>query len=255
MKRIARYLVAIIIFLNGSLHAGTIDPYNQDINYLDYAQYFDYVGCIQGSYADKTHYIASAVAIDDHHILTAAHIVQNTRDCFVQFGDKKFEITKIMIPKQFKPDHSGIADIALAYSETSFNLRFYPPLYTKFDEKSKVCCICGYGKTGSFSSGSVVMDGKKRAGSNLIDGISAELLVCSPSPYSANNSSNRTSLEFLISQGDSGGGLFIDGELAGINSCIISDKKIATSNYSDSSGHTRVSKYVEWINSNKIVAK
>lgn len=251
MRHAVLYLL-LCIPLGGSLCAGTIDPYNDDHKYIEYAQYFDYVGILQGSYEDGSQYIASAVAIDDHHILTAAHIVQNAQRCFVQFNDKKFTIIKIILPKEFKPNHSGVADIAIGYSEKPFSLRFYPPLYEKSDETGKVCCISGYGKTGSFSSGATLLDGKRRAGSNLIDNIVADLLICSPSKYSPNNSSNRTSLEFLISNGDSGGGLFIEGQLAGINSCIISDNKNANSTYEDVSGHTRISKYIGWINANKI---
>ena len=62
------------------------------------------------------------------------------------------------------------------------------------------------------------------------------------------NNERMTELEFLIGSGDSGGGLFLDGKLAGINSCVLAIDKKPNSTYSDESGHTRVSKYIDWIN-------
>jgi hypothetical protein len=88
----------------------------------------------------------------------------------------------------------------------------------------------------------MVSDGKKRGGSNIIDKIDRELLVCTPS-----RAYNKTELEFLIGSGDSGGGLFIDGKLAGINSCVMATDGKPNSTYSDESGHTRISKYINWI--------
>jgi hypothetical protein len=57
----------------------------------------------------------------------------------------------------------------------------------------------------------------------------------------------RTELEFLICSGDSGGGLFINKKLAGINSCVLAADKKPNSSYGDDAGHTRISKYVPWI--------
>ena len=54
-------------------------------------------------------------------------------------------------------------------------------------------------------------------------------------------------LEFLISHGDSGGGLFINGKLAGIHSFVSASDKKADSSYGDQSGHTRISTYKRWI--------
>ena len=61
------------------------------------------------------------------------------------------------------------------------------------------------------------------------------------------NRNNPTELEFLISHGDSGGGLFIDGQLAGINSSVLSKDGKTDSNYGDESCHTRISRYKDWL--------
>ena len=101
----------------------------------------------------------------------------------------------------------------------------------------------GYGITGNFNTGAKVSDGKKRAGSNVIDYIEKHILVCS-----ASKPGNRiTELEFLISNGDSGGGLFIDQKLAGINSGIMCSDKKLDSSYGDESCHTRISIHRDWI--------
>jgi secreted trypsin-like serine protease len=55
-------------------------------------------------------------------------------------------------------------------------------------------------------------------------------------------------LEFIIAPGDSGGGLFIENDLAGIHSGVIEDKiNKGKSKYGAVSAHTRVSVYKDWI--------
>jgi secreted trypsin-like serine protease len=66
-------------------------------------------------------------------------------------------------------------------------------------------------------------------------------LICSIS------GGKKTELEFLIASGDSGGGLFLDGKLAGINSFVSAEDGKTNSSYGDESGHTRISLYREWI--------
>jgi hypothetical protein len=56
-------------------------------------------------------------------------------------------------------------------------------------------------------------------------------------------------MEFLIASGDSGGGLFIDQKLAGINSCVMTTDGHTDSNHNDESGHTRISQHINWIES------
>lgn len=242
------FLILFCFLLNSCVAiSGTIDPENMDSSYISYAKNFTYVGRLIGRNKDGSNFSASAVAIDHHHILTAAHVIIDQKQTFVNFEKKQFFIHKFLIPKKFKNDRSGFGDIAIGYSKKSFDMTFYPPLYDKKDEINKVCCICGFGETGTFISGATKFDRKKRAGSNVVEKIYRDLLLCKPS---ANNSFNRTSLEFLIANGDSGGGLFIDGKLAGINSCIMSVDSHSLAKYNDESGHTRVSNFSDWILSN-----
>jgi V8-like Glu-specific endopeptidase len=232
-----------------TIFAGTIDPNTPDENYINYAKDFHYVGKLCGLYEDDNKFCASAIAIDDHHILTAAHVVKNSKSATVYFNDKEFCLIKMVIHKDFNDKEFGKADIAIGYSEKSFGLKFYPKLYENDDEVGKVCCISGYGLTGNFNTGATHSDQKKRAGSNTIDGIQDDMLICTPSKQ---HDSDRTSLEFFIASGDSGGGLFINNHLAGINSCVMAVDRSPKSKYNEESGHTRIQKFISWIEENKI---
>lgn len=244
-----KLIVLLIIWLScNNVFCGTIDPSNTDKQHIEYGAQFECVGKLEGVYQDGSKYSASAVAINDHTILTAAHIIEHNKYALVTFNGKRFAIYKFKYPKEFDRKTVGFADIAIGYSLESFNLKFYPSLYQNKDEVNKVCCIAGYGLTGTFESGAVKSDDLRRAGSNFIDYSHADLLICTPSK---NGSENRTSLEFIIASGDSGGGLFIGDSLAGINSCVLSTDNKPDSTYGDESCHTRVSHFIDWIQENK----
>lgn len=225
--------------------AGTRDPETSDSKYVSYGEKFKCVGKICGKYKDGTRYCASAVAIKPKWIITAAHVVQNSEECFVTIKDKKILVKNISYPKEFEKGNFGFHDIALGNCEEDVDLDFYPELYKNNDEIGKICSVSGYGISGTFITGARISDGKKRAGSNCIDYVDRDLLVCSAS---RRKERSFTELEFIIGSGDSGGGLFIDGKLAGINSCVLASDKNPDSTYGDESGHTRVSKYLDWIN-------
>lgn len=241
--------ILFTILLTFATFAGTIDPNTPDSKYIDYGSQFHCVVGICGVETDGGLFCASAVIIDKHHILTAAHVVYQSDICFVTVKDKKYEISKVVVHKDFTETSFGVGDIALGYCEKDFELDFYPKLYESDDEVGKICSVAGYGLTGTFESGAKTSDGKKRAGSNMIDSVDYDMLICTPS---RRNHKDYTALEFFLASGDSGGGLFIDGKLAGINSCIISSNGSSPkSRYNEEGGHTRVSKFIKWINDNK----
>jgi hypothetical protein len=224
--------------------AGTIESLSKDNKHIKYAENISCVVKISGKYDAKTSFYASAVVIHPHWVVTAAHIAKGATECYITIDDKKYCLDAIIYHKDFNDNNFGFSDIAMGYCKEPIEIDFYPDLYTEEDEIGKNSCICGYGTTGTFATGSTISDGKKRAGSNYVDKIDRDLLICTPSRPGSNK---HTSLEFLISHGDSGGGLFIDKKLAGINSCVIADDKDPNSSYGDESGHTRISKYISWI--------
>lgn len=228
--------------------SGTIDPIKEDSKYTEYAASNEFECVIQiGGQYDSVTFKASAVAIDNRTALTAAHVVKQASNCYLILNDKKIKIHRILCHKDFNEEIFGVGDIAICYCEEDIGLSFFPTLYQNRDEEGKYCSIAGYGVTGTFLTGSKISDNKKRAGLNNIDYIQDELLVCSPSK---NNHDKKTNLEFIISHGDSGGGLFIDKKLAGINSSVMAVDKKPDSSYTDESCHTRISTYLPWIKEN-----
>lgn len=227
-------------FFSSSI-AGTIDPKNSDKEYLEYGNKHKCVLKIEGKDIKDKHFYASCVIIKPKIFITAAHVVENIKSSNVVFGDEKIETLIIIYPSEYKSNEIGKHDIAIGYLEKEINLDFYPPLYEKTDEVGKTCSMAGFGVYGTYLNGANFSDGNKRAGSNIIDGIFNDMLICSL------KHGKKTSLEFLISHGDSGGGLFIDSKLAGINSCVLSEDGNLNSDINDESGHTRISVNKQWI--------
>jgi hypothetical protein len=234
-------LISIILFNSTIVFGGTRDPNTPDSKYIEYGKNHKCVVKIATiKNLKKTN--GSAIVIDPYWILTAAHVVKNSSDTKVILDDEKeIIVDEIFIPLLYSLERVGLHDIALCKLHESIDLEFYPELYEKEDEVGKICSISGFGVTGTFSSNERIDDGVRRAGSNKIESIDKHLLVCTP------GTKDKTELEFLISHGDSGGGLFIDKKLAGINSCVMAKDKNADSSYGDECGHTRISIHKNWI--------
>jgi len=233
-----------IFFCIGSSFAGTIDPETPDSKYLEYGAKFNHVVklcCFDGVGMS----CGSAVIIDPHWIITAAHVIENCNSWTVIVKDKEYKLSKVFINPKYNTNIFGESDIALGYSPEPIKISFYPPLYENGDEVGKVCSIAGWGLTGNFNTGVKISDGKIRGGSNFIDRTDKKVLICSASK----RNNKFTELEYLICSGDSGGGLFIDGKLAGINSSVLGYDGKPDSTYTDESCHTRISLYIDWINS------
>ena len=244
MNTLFNFLVIFFLICGNSL-GGTIDPNVADEKYIEYGRKHKCVVELSGVDKDsgKT-FFASAVVIKPKIILTAAHILSeavNKKSFIVVDKDTKINVIASIYPAEYKKDTFAMKDIAIGLLEKETTLDFYPELYDKDDEVGKICSISGIGITGNHKDGTSKHDGHKRAGSNIVDEIFKELLICSL------NQGTKTSLEFLIANGDSGGGLFIDKKLAGINSCVMADDGSLNSNYRDWSGHTRVSIHKSWI--------
>jgi hypothetical protein len=235
-------LLIVCVFFTMPLFAGTIDPNTPDSKYIEYGSKFHSVVklcCFDG----KGMSCGSAVIIDPNWILTAAHVVENCQTWSISVGDKTYNIDKIIIHKDYDTNVFGYNDIALGHLEKEVVLDHYPKIYEGNDEVGKICSMAGWGLTGTFHTGIEKSDGKKRGGSNFIDRIERKILVCSPSK----RNEKTTELEYMIGSGDSGGGLFIDGKLAGIHSSVMGYDGKPNSTYGDESCHTRVSLFNGWL--------
>lgn len=229
-------------------YAGTIDPNKPDSKYIEYGTKHECVLQIGGQYKtddnDPKLFLASCVIITPKIILTAAHVVNGAKEIFVVDNkNNKVKVEFVLYLKEWNENIFGQNDIAIGYLKDSIDINFYPKLYSDDNEVGKTCSISGFGVTGSYIRGFTIGDNQKRAGSNIIDEIFNGMLVTSVT----NN--KKTDLEFLIAYGDSGGGLFIDQKLAGINSGIMTDgkDKNLNSDQQDFATHTRVSIHKKWI--------
>jgi hypothetical protein len=243
MQHILQRLVFISLTLVSLFsYAGTIDPRTPDSRYVEFGKKFNYVGMVCGKHQDGSLFCASGVMIQPKVMITAAHVVKDCTSCYITIGDKKIPIPVVIYHNEFKDNVFGFYDIAVGILEEDAGLDFYPELYEDKDEVGKLCTLSGFGLTGTFVTGAKISDSKRRGGSNYIDEIDRGLIVCSPS-----GPGKKTSLEFLIASGDSGGGLFIGNKLAGIHSCVMTTGKTPDSRYGHQSGHTRVSDHIDWI--------
>lgn len=242
------FLLVFLSFICSTILAGTYTPGAEDSKYLEHGKNFECVGEISGTNQDNTLYTASGVAIDNHHILTAAHVIKKNKSCFFKISNNKFCVKKIIYHTDFDKNIFGSGDIAIGFIEEDIGLSVYPELYSDNNEAGKVCDIVGFGWYGTFEDGPKLFDFNRRAGTNLIDRIESNILVCSPSRPSEKT---LTELEFMICPGDSGGGLFIDNKLAGINSSIFKVKAKPDGKYGTQASHTRIRDYMGWIEVNK----
>jgi len=237
----------ILLALCSACPGGTIDPVVSDEKYVSYGGLHEcvvpiYGNCECGMEGGKPHkFAASAVVVGRKWVVTAAHVVAKSSGVKVRVRGKEHAMRRVIVNSGFKQETMGRYDIAMCESEEDMHLDFYPALYEGDGESGKVASICGYGITGTFSTGAVRGDGKKRAGSNTIDRAENHVLFCSVV------GGKKTEMEFLIAPGDSGGGMFIDQKLAGINSFVSASDGKSNSDYGDECAFTRVSLFAPWM--------
>lgn len=255
----ALMLAIAFLFSSVALQAGTRDPAVPDAKYVEFGKKFPFVlqvkafqKLVENGAAVKAIHRGSAVAIAPHWALTAGHIFPADNICggelvFAEKERKALPVNVIVVHGDFDRNRTGWHDIALCYTPEDIGLDFYPSLYDTADEQNKLCTMSGFGATGTFTTGyQRVTDGLRRAGSNKVISAYKSVLICEP------RRKNKTSLEFLICPGDSGGGLFIGNSVAGIVSYISGppNGQKPRAVYGDAAAFTRVSLYVPWIRAN-----
>ena len=120
--------IIIFVFSVSTGICGTIDPNTPDSKYTEYGEKFPNIVklcCFDGIGMA----CGSAVVIDPHWIVTAAHVVENCHSWTVNIGEEKYHVKKMISHKNYESKIFGVADIALGYLEKPIELEFYPDLY------------------------------------------------------------------------------------------------------------------------------
>lgn len=245
MRYLTLFLAISLLLSPTDINAGTTDSTVPDSKYVEYGKKHQCVVEIHTvkKMQDKTKRLGfgSAVIVSPTIVITAAHVVVgNDSANIVLANGEKVQIDSYAFPRLYMtPGINNYSyDIAVCRLKKSVDIDFYPELYNDRDEAGKVCGLAGFGFSGRHTDRTLKNDRIKRAGSNIIDSATDNILICSV------GTGVQTSLEFLINSGDSGGGLFIDKKLAGINSAIYKIGNQTTFNYSK---HVRISSHKNWI--------
>jgi hypothetical protein len=243
--------------------AGTIrDDRNPDL-YLQLGATTQYasVGQLRINTLDGT-YLGSGTLIANNWILTAAHCVDQATSLTFSINGSQYSAARWIANPQWNGDPLRGYDLGLVQLTSPISNVAPAQRYTGLSETGKVGTTVGYGMTGTGLTGATTYDGKKRAGQNSIDlltaglGKNAKILLTD-----FDNPRNRAdsllgswkplNLEYLAAPGDSGGGLFLDSAkgplLAGIVSFGLAYDGKVDSDYGDLAGYTRISVFNSWI--------
>ncbi len=191
--------------------------------YLDYADLYPEVGWL-GRLNDsgQTVFRSSAVLIDPHWVLTAAHsVLQVSNDTDSFFDGYRVGFTDNFLAgageNQFAnavyvhPDYNDVGsgpDLALLYFEDAFSID-PATLYSGPHVVGTPYDLVGFGRPGTPSTGLQSNDGQRRAGTNLLTNVDI------PDGYIRARFSSPGLPEFqqlgiLGTPGDSGGGWYVD---------------------------------------------
>jgi hypothetical protein len=233
----------ILACVASSAFAGTTDDAIPDARYLEYGKGFaPYTARVGGLHEDGTTPFGTCVLIHDRWALTAAHVVEGLQRGVVIASTGTRRIDRICVHQGFTNAVYLWHDIALVRVNEPFGLPRYPPIATGDVPVGATASVVGFGITGRLSTGHDTYDGELRAGTGVVARIEAGVIVL---PAKRGGSP----LPLCIAPGDSGGPLFVNGELAGIHSLTmkVRDGTPTKSREGEESAHTSVALYHKWI--------
>jgi secreted trypsin-like serine protease len=243
--------------------AGTIRDDGKYSDYESIAAKYNNVGLLNTESAR-----CSGTLVASQWVLTAGHCVYGDKKWIdrgtFNLGETSYQVdrnnvfsTKGWTSREELTEGYDIGLFKLTSSVTGIDPAI---LYTGTEEVGERGIYVGFGNLGTGTTGAKTKNdsGIKIAGENNIDRLGSQynenwsnnVLLSdfdSPSGSSLSNefgSSIPLDFEYSIAPGDSGGGMFINGYLAGVNSFYSSDAK-----YGSVFGTTRVSSYAQWIGS------
>lgn len=235
--------LVVLVLCGAACLGGTIDDRHPDSRYTEYAKGFAaYTLKLRATTPDGRPMTATAVAVAPRFAMTAAHVAQDIATCSLISGTTTRRVARVFVHPAFRDEDLGQHDLAVLEVAEPFSVDYYPPLADAVPVIGGTVSICGYGLTGRMSTGYTTTDGQLRAGTNTVERIDADVMICTARPGSS-------PLEYCIAPGCSGGPVFSDGRLVAINSYTSREGKGATvrSRTGEESGHALISPHREWL--------
>jgi len=244
--------------------------YGNEFGSVAYDPAFSSVGQIYGERAGGA-FAASGVLIDDHWVLTAAHVTAGATQLrfWLDSGGTNFSRPGYLLADRVLTHPLWQGQLNAGYDLGLFHLSAPAACLAAgtcaaadFDEDAiapanqALAVQVGFGRTGVGRYGADSFDGLKRAGTNQLDAYYPNsqnniLLADFDSGRARDNyygTTTRTVMEAIVAPGDSGGALFdAEGELLGITSFIWGLDGNSNSDFGDVGGWSRVAFYREWI--------